>query len=235
MSGEFLIETSSALPAAIEAALGADVLTLLRGFESLGSDREFGAVQRKLGLEVLNLFGFCEGTLAGLIQALTDDLKAAADPNRLTVDLTDAEHAVLRVPPYDLRWPAFVSEIDADQETLRQANAVTLGATCGGNFTKGLQTGRKIYVLKQRRPLPLAEIAVLMTELNRYGNATLLCVAEARSDRLPGEVELLLPGLMRGYVERFAPGADVESADDWLRVLANAMLLQRRPNATVAH
>ena len=67
-------------------------------------------------------------------------------------------------------------------------------------------------------------------ELNRSGTATLLCVSEAPHERLPGEVELLLPGLMRGYVERFAPDTDVEAADpaDWLRVLANATLLQRR-------
>ena len=54
------------------------MLTLVRRFESLGTDHEFGVVQRKLGLDVLNLFRFCEGTLAGLVQALTDDLKAAA-------------------------------------------------------------------------------------------------------------------------------------------------------------
>jgi hypothetical protein len=88
-------------------------------------------------------------------------------------------------------------------------------------------------VLKLRQPIPVAEAAVLLMELNRTGTATLLCVSEAANQRRPGEVELLLPGLMRGYVERFAPDTDVEAADpaDWLRVLANATLLQRAPNA----
>ena len=84
------------------------------------------------------------------------------------------------------------------------------------------------YVLKQRQPIPMAEAAVLLIELNRHGTATLLFVSEAPHKRQPGEVELLLPGLMRGYVERFAPDTDVETADpaDWLRVLANAALLR---------
>jgi hypothetical protein len=44
---------------------------------------------------------------------------------------------------------------------------------------------------------------------------------------------LLLPGLMRGYVERFAPEADLEAADpaDWLRVAVNATRLTREANA----
>jgi hypothetical protein len=235
VSGQFLMDAATALPAAIEAALGADILTLLRGFESLGTDHEFGVVQRKLGLEVLNLFRFCEGTLADLIHALTDELKAASDPDQVALELNDPEHHALALPPYNLRWLAFASESDADPDTWRRANAVTLGYL-RRKFYEGLRRGQKIYVLKQRRPLPVAEAAVLLMELNRYGTATLLCVAEAQKERLPGEVELLLPGLMRGYVERFVPDSDVESVDaaDWLRVLANATLLQRGPNAAVS-
>ena len=50
---------------AIEAALGMDIPTMVRRFESLGTDHEFGVVQRKLGLEVVNLFRFCEWDLGG--------------------------------------------------------------------------------------------------------------------------------------------------------------------------
>ena len=236
VSGQFQIDAAPTLPAAIKAALGTDVTTLLRGFESLGTSYEFGVVQRKLGLEVLNLFRFCDGTLADLTQALTDDLNVATDPDRLTVELNDADPRahVLALPPYNLRWQTFVPENDGDRESWRHANAVTLGYL-RRKFYEGLRSGRKIYVLKQRRPIPVAEAAVLLMELNRSGTATLLCVQEASNERLPGEVELLLPGLMRGHVERFAPDTDVESADpaDWLRVLANATLLQRRSNTIV--
>jgi hypothetical protein len=73
-------------------------------------------------------------------------------------------------------------------------------------------------------------------ELSRSGIVTLLCVAEDQNERLTGTVELLFPGLMRGYVERFDADRDAGAAvpADWLRVLANARLLHRAPNATVA-
>jgi hypothetical protein len=232
VSGQFLKDAASALPAAIEAALGTDIPTMVRRFESLGTDHEFGIVQRKLGLELVNLFRFCNGTLVDLIQALTDDLKAATNPDQVTLMVDNAGHPFLAASSYHLRWPAFVCENDADLETSRSTNAVTLGYL-RRKFYEGLRTGRKIYVLKQRRPVPVAEAAALLMELNRSGTATLLCVSEASHDRLPGEVELMLPGLMRGYVERFAPDTDIEAADpaDWLRVLANATLLQPAPNA----
>jgi hypothetical protein len=42
-----------------------------------------------------------------------------------------------------------------------------------------------------------------------------------------------MPGLMRGYVARFAPASDVGATEptDWLRVAANAVLLTRGPDA----
>src|SRR6185437_6199022 len=112
-SSRFLTDAAEALPAAIEATLGTDVITLLRRFESLGTDREFGSVQQKLGLEVLNLFHACEGTFSSLVQALTDDLNAANDPQQ--VELSGAEHPVLALPAYGLRWPPFVAENDTGE------------------------------------------------------------------------------------------------------------------------
>jgi len=64
----------------------------------------------------------------------------------------------------------------------------------------------------------------------------LLCVEEAPDGRRPGSVELLMPNLMRGYIKRVAQDDDVEQVNpmDWLRVLANAVLLKRGPNQSVS-
>jgi len=78
----FQSDDAAALPAATEAALGMDVVTLARGFESLGTTAEFGVAQRNLGLEVVNFFRFCDIPLPGLLRALSDDLRAATDPAR---------------------------------------------------------------------------------------------------------------------------------------------------------
>jgi hypothetical protein len=231
VSREFLTGDTATVSAAIRARLGMDAVTLMREFESLGTDSEFGIVQRKLGLEVLNLFRFCETTLPDLTRALCDDLKAMDDP--ATVELNDARpgECWLTLPRYNFRWRLMSREACADRDSLRRENALALGYS-RRKFREGLHAGRKIYVLKQGRPIPLAQAAVVLMELNRIGNATLLCVEAASNGRRPGEVELLMPGLMRGYVAGIATDNDVGSAEpvDWLRMLANATLLKRGSN-----
>ena len=96
--------------------------------------------------------------------------------------MNDAERQILTLPPYNLRWPTFVSENDVDRESWRRSNAITLGYL-QRKFYEGLRSGRKIYVLKQRQPVPLAEAAVLFMELNWFANATLLSVRKAPHKR----------------------------------------------------
>jgi hypothetical protein len=232
VSRRFLMEDAATLPAAIEAVLGMDTPALARSFESLGDNREFGVVQRKLGVEVLNLFGFSDANLADLIRALTDDLALVNDPASVTMELNDADpkEYVLNSPAYNLCWHTFCYENDGDQGTIWRDHSATLGYL-RRKFYEGLRAGRKIYVVRQQRPIPFGQAATLLMELNRHGRATLLCVEPAPPNRRPGEVELLMPGLMRGYVGQFASDPDAESADstDWLRVIANATLLNRVP------
>jgi hypothetical protein len=236
VSREFMMHDAVALPAAVRSALGMDAVTMIRGFESLGTDREFGLVQRKLGLEVLNLFRFCEGTPRDLTHALTDDLRAATNPDQITVELNDADppEYVLAVPRYKLKWQMLADEDDTDRDSLRHTNAFVL-SYLRRKFFEGLRAGRKIYVLKQKRPIPIGQAVAILMELNRCGHAILLCVEEAADKHRPGEVELLMPALMRGYIKQSTPDTDVEATDPavWLRLLANATLLKRGPNTIV--
>src|SRR4029077_20866278 len=84
-SAEFLNDDAAVLSTTVRAALGMDAVTLTRGFESLGTNHEFGVVQRKFGLDVINLFQFCDCRLADLTRALNDDLVAMADPDLVSV------------------------------------------------------------------------------------------------------------------------------------------------------
>jgi hypothetical protein len=234
VSSQFLTEDAAALPAAIEAISGLDMSTLMRGFESLGDDREFGIVQRKLGYEALNLFRFCNISSRDLLTALTDDLKAVGDPMAFAVQLheTDPPEYVLALSAYNAHWHTFSYDREADRQTLWRDHAVMAGYL-RRKFYEGLRGGRKIYVVKQRRRIPADQAAALLMELNRHGRATLLCVEQVSKHQPSGAVELIVPGLMRGYVRTFAPVTDVEAADpvDWLRMLGNAALLHRGPNA----
>jgi hypothetical protein len=79
------------------------------------------------------------------------------------------------------------------------------------------------------RPLCLVESLPVLLDLNRAGPNTLLVLLPSCDARRAGMVELLAPGLMLGYVSSFVILTDRDKPDDadWLRVAANAWLLQR--------
>ena len=234
VSSRFLTEDSDSLRDAISTAFGEDATALLRHFESLGDNCEFGIVQRKLSLEVFNLLRFGNAQIANLMVALTDDLVALNDAAAVTADLNQARRRefVVSVPAYKLRWHTFMYENETDRDSVLRANAVKLGYL-RRKFYEGLRAGRKIYVIKRQQPLLLSQAVAVLLELNRHGRATLLCVEPVPAGRQSGEVDLLMPGLMRGYIAAFAPEDNVEAAEpaDWLRLTANARLLQLEADA----
>jgi len=96
-------------------------------------------------------------------------------------------------------------------------------------FLEELETNDKIFVYKFDIPIAEEEILPLHIALNRYGAATLLWVVPAERNRPAGTVEVVMPGLLKGYIDRFAPNENAHdlSFDGWLRVCANAHVLAR--------
>jgi hypothetical protein len=96
-------------------------------------------------------------------------------------------------------------------------------------FIEELEAGDKIFVYKFGSGVSEEEILPLYMALNRYGDATLLWVVQAERDRPTGTVEVVMPGLLKGYIDRFAPEENAHdlSFDGWLRVCANACVLAR--------
>jgi hypothetical protein len=82
-------------------------------------------------------------------------------------------------------------------------------------------------------PLVLAEAQAVLLELNRSGANTLLYFELASPGRPPGTVELLAPGLMRASMASFVilPAGEAANDLDWIRVAANAWLLNRDASA----
>ena len=100
-------------------------------------------------------------------------------------------------------------------------------------FIEELQAGEKIFVYKRDITIAEEEILPLHMSLNRYAENTLLWVMPAEPDRPAGTVEVVRPGLLKGYIDRFAPEDNAHnfSFDGWLRICANAVVLsglQRR-------
>ena len=217
------------LPAAVEAAFGLSPAKLLRDFESLGENCEFGIAQRKYDLEVLGLFRFGFTPLASLLHGFADDFRAVADPDAVTIVTSESKNPefILAVDAYKMRWHTFVRADEGDAETVRRGHATKLGFV-RRKFLDSLRASRKIFVLKRERPLALAEVLPVLREINRTGRNILMYVVPGAPPERNGMVECLGPGLLRGHIGAFAPYDDVMSvaAPDWLRLCANAWTLR---------
>jgi hypothetical protein len=129
---------------------------------------------------------------------------------------------------YDLVYHTFVYEGERSVWLMREQEAARL-KFLRRKFLEELEAAEKIFVYRFSGPMSEEEILPLHLALNRYGPATLLWVVPAERDRPGGTVEVLLPGLMKGYIDRFAPDYNAHdlSFEGWLRVCTNACVLHR--------
>jgi hypothetical protein len=190
-------------PAPIASALPRD--QLITRFESLGDNCEFGLVQRRLEAEPLGLFRFSFIELPLLLRGLRCGFEGLGDPRttEVTIEGKNREFMV-RASVYSMTYHTFQHEDQISLDAVRQQQTTRL------NFLKrklmeDVTGGEKIFVLKRFPALRPEEVLPLYATLNELGRNWLLWVVPADSTHPPGTVETLLPGLLRGYIDRFAP------------------------------
>ncbi len=193
---------------------------MIMRFESLGDNCEFGLVQRKLGAEPLGLLRFAYIEVPALSRGLRCGFAGLGDPDTtgVIVDGVDREF-VVRDTVYGMTYHTFQYESQTNIETVRAQQTTRL------NFLKrklmeDAAHGEKIFVIKREEALRPEEVLAIYAALNDLGQNWLLWVTLSDDKHAPGTVERLLPGLVRGYVDRFAPfeNAHDMSADVWTRV-----------------
>jgi len=189
-------------------------------FESLGDNCEFGLVQRKLGAEPLGLLRFSYIELAPLIRGLRSGFSGMGDDGTTEVELDDREY-VVRESAYGTTYHTFQYEDQIGYESVRNQQTTRL-RFLRRKLVEDVTNGEKIYVIKRDPPLRPEEVLPVYAALNEPGMNWLLWVVPADAKHPPGSVEILLPGLARGYIERFAP---YENAHDiahepWVRMCA---------------
>jgi hypothetical protein len=256
ISGRFLDESAEELPAAVKAELGIEMADIMQLFESLGDNCAFGLAQRKAGCEVLGLLRFGNTPLKSLMVALDDEFRASAKKTELTLRLPDGPEGeyCLYADRYGIRWHTNVHGGASDEETIFAQQTMRL-AYLRRKFYEAMRAGRKIATISRaeplKHPIPLpfaderdvweekperlrfAEVLPLFLRLNEYGTNTLLYLTQCSHGRRSGTVELVAPGVMRGYVDDFVILPDLDNGDHaaWMRVAANAWLLDKGPNA----
>lgn len=198
--------------------------SIMRSFESLGFNCEFGLVQRHFGVEQKSLlqWGSVIGGWPHLVGCLQNRLAGAGEHVSYLlhggeyVTLDDTHHIVFHTDK-------LVGSIDPS--ILIRNEKARIGYLAR-NLLENIETASKIFVYKQSRTNSVSEVEKILSALHTIGPACLLWVTEAPGDRRVGQVETLAPKLLRGYIDRFSPDEDIQafcSFDVWLEICTDAL------------
>jgi hypothetical protein len=205
-------------------------------FESLGENCEFGLFQRRCDAEPLGLLRFSSTFMRNLIRGIDSGFEGLGEIEDIDPRLEGAprKEYMIHERKFGLVYHTFVYEGQRSVWLMREQESARL-KFLRRKFMEELASPDKIFIYKFGAGVSEEEILPLHMALNRYGEATLLWVVPAERDRPPGTVEVVMAGLLKGYIDRFAPDDNAHdlSFDGWLRVCANACVLARlqRPAA----
>jgi len=218
-----------------------DLYELMMAFESLGSGCEFGDVQRRFGAEPLGLLRWAAvspGDLAAAIRTGFDGI-GSPEAKELTIrDTGEREVYWLHDRRLGIEMHTFVTADLVSPEQMLAESCRRL-ERLGRKLLDDLRSGEKIFVYKlEERNITDEEGAELHRALRGHGNAALLCVRRSDDAHPPGLLETPSPGLMIGYLERFAepqPNGRLDvPAEAWAGLCRDARdLMSARPASGV--
>jgi hypothetical protein len=212
------------------ARTGLTIPELAFKFESVGENCEFGLFQRRCDAEPLGLLRFSSTFMRNLIRGVESAFADLGEQEDIEPRLEGGPRRefMIHEQKYGLVYHTFVYEGERSLWLMREQEAARL-KFLRRKFIEELEAGEKIFVYRYGEHAATEEILPLLMALTRHGPATLLWVVPAERGRPAGSVEVLMPGLMKGYIDRFAPQDNAHdlSFDGWLRLCANACVLHR--------
>jgi len=204
---------------------------LVMRFESLGENCEFGLAQRRCGAEPLGLLRFASAPLPVLLAGLKARFEGVGDADQIEVRVSANSQEYLVIDRrYGFLYHPWVLVGEADPEDIRRREEKRL-PFLRRKLVEDLTEARKIFVYRGMRRLPQPLVLRLVAAMRDYGRTTLLWV-ELQDDEHPaGTVEPLTAGLLKGYIDRFAPGENAHalSLDCWIQLCRNALRLVGLP------
>jgi hypothetical protein len=218
------------LGAWVTSRTGMDLAGLSMKFESLGENCEFGLVQRRCDIEPLGLLRFSSTFLRRLLTGLDRQFEGLGELDDIDPRLEGEapREYMIHEQKYGLVYHTFVYEGQRSIWLMREQEAARL-KFLRRKFLEELEAAEKIFVYKRNMPVADEEILPLLLALRQHANNTLLWVVPAEPGRPSGTVEVVMPGLLKGYIDRFAPEDNAHdfSFEGWMKVCANAWLLSR--------
>jgi hypothetical protein len=206
---------------------------LITQFESLGENCEFGLVQRQCGAEPLGLLRFTSAPLPKLLHALRTRFRGMGTPDNLLVELSaNGREYLVHDRVFGFNYHAWVKqgEMPPDEIHAREVKRVPFLVR---KLIEDLTLGEKIFVYHGMAPLTLTDAQALAQAVRAYGPGVTLWVELADAGHPPGHVEWVEAGLMKAYIQRFAPG---EAAHDfvlepWVELCERAVALKDSDHA----
>ncbi|WP_428488383.1 hypothetical protein [Rhodopila sp.] len=209
---------------------GMSVPQIALRFESLGENCEFGLFQRRCDSEPLGLLRFSSTFARNLIRGINNGFQGlgAAEDIDPRLEGDKPREYMIHEKKFGLVYHTFVYEGQRSIWLMREQESARLKFLLR-KFMEELAVAEKIFVYKRNAVVAEEEILPLHMALNQYGENTLLWVQPAEPNRPAGTVEVIMPGLLKGYIDRFAPDDNAHdfSFDGWLRICANACVLDR--------
>ena len=184
--------------ASFEGDTGIPMKELVKHFENLGDNCEFGVVQRHFGAEPITLFRFAAIDPERLIELLDVELEPLGDPAHTYVsEMMDEYYIKDDRGYYYMHTFVKAKQVDAERYIKQQVPRI---AYLKRNFLADLRSGEKTYVCK----LSTAQISDdtlrrLSATLRRYGDNLLLGGRRADEDHPVGTVERLDDHILIGY------------------------------------
>lgn len=198
-------------------------------FESLGENCEFGLFQRRCDAEPLGLLRFSSTFMRNLIRGIDNgfDGLGAIEDIEPRLEGAPRKEFMIHEKRFGLVYHTFVYDGERSVWLMREQESARL-KFLRRKFMEELESTGKIFVYKFGG-VSEEEILPLLMALNRYSEATLLWVVPVERDRPSGSVEVVMPGLLKGYIDRFAPEDNAHdfSFEGWLKVCANACVLAK--------
>lgn len=220
-------EPRGALEEIVTRACGLTPRDLMFAFESLGSNCEFGVLQRTFEAEPLSLLRFAGISLPSLLGGLAADFTGLDDPEQTRLELVGERprEFLFRNETYGMSAHTWRHEDKTDAAAMLD-DVLRNMKFYRRKFREDLADGGRLYVFQRSGQLLPAHALPLLTALRRYGDCSLLFVCET-PDIPSGTVARLSPNLFRGFIRKLAPEENVPLTDlpSWLSICVNAWRL----------
>lgn len=198
---------------------------VLRRFESLGDNCEFGLVKSGVGVDHLGFFRFNNTPFASLLRMLETGFRDFEALSDIRLEVAVNNELIVYVPDYEMRYHTFhqVGTVDEGEVIARQREFLSfLARKC----LDDLQSSRKIFLRKDDANTTRADMTRLLEALQRHGPNRLLWVSQALDRNQESRAEMVAPGLVHGVIDQFSTYEDARTFSfDWFRLCRQALHL----------